>query len=310
MKFIKLKAINYEIISRIIYLFCHCLVLFSNSRVTQIYMIRKNFADSSYIEVSIAILGNVDAGKSTLCGVLCNQKLDDGKGAARLSVLAMPHEKKTGRTSSISDQFMCFNSSGDRELTKLHSNSDAISNEAAQASSKVIHFVDLAGHEKYLRTTISGFSGYTPDIACIVVGANHGDTGTFKEHLGLCLAFEVPFFIVFTKIDSCPDDVRESNLKAITSFLRSRSVSKTPFKVKNLKDAVSLIKPFAGKKMVPIFQVSNVNGHHIDILSAFLNLIQTQKSLKTVLNSNSLETLNINEVPGPIVEVIFYFFYS
>lgn len=50
-------------------------------------------------DVRIAMIGNVDSGKSTLIGVLTNASLDDGRGAARATVLKHRHEQENGRTS-------------------------------------------------------------------------------------------------------------------------------------------------------------------------------------------------------------------
>lgn len=36
--------------------------------------------------IRVAVVGNVDAGKSTLIGTLCHCKLDDGNGSNRLLV--------------------------------------------------------------------------------------------------------------------------------------------------------------------------------------------------------------------------------
>ena len=47
------------------------------------------------------ILGTQNSGKTTLIGVLLNNKLDDGKGSARLKVLNHKHEVMTGVTSSL-----------------------------------------------------------------------------------------------------------------------------------------------------------------------------------------------------------------
>lgn len=47
-------------------------------------------------DVRIAMIGNVDSGKSTLIGVLTNSTLDDGRGAARSSVLKHRHEQENG----------------------------------------------------------------------------------------------------------------------------------------------------------------------------------------------------------------------
>ena len=60
-------------------------------------------------EVRYWVIGNVDSGNSTLIGVIVGKELDDGKGKARLTILRHPHEKKTGRTSSISQNFIKVN---------------------------------------------------------------------------------------------------------------------------------------------------------------------------------------------------------
>ena len=49
----------------------------------------------------IAVCGPVDAGKSSLVGVLTTGDLDDGKGKARNKILVHQHERETGRTSNI-----------------------------------------------------------------------------------------------------------------------------------------------------------------------------------------------------------------
>ena len=39
-------------------------------------------------------------------------------------------------------------------------------------SSKVITFIDLAGHERYLKTTVFGMTGHLPDFTMLMVGTN------------------------------------------------------------------------------------------------------------------------------------------
>jgi GTPase len=46
-------------------------------------------------------------------------------------------------------------------------------------SAKVVTLVDLAGHEKYFKTTAFGLTGHLPDYACLILGAN---AGTFWLH--------------------------------------------------------------------------------------------------------------------------------
>jgi len=43
-------------------------------------------------DVRIAVIGNVDSGKSTLVGVLTKGIMDDGRGAARSKVFNFDHE--------------------------------------------------------------------------------------------------------------------------------------------------------------------------------------------------------------------------
>ena len=38
--------------------------------------------------------------------------------------------------------------------------------------SQVITFIDLAGHERYLKTTIFGMTGHVPDFAMLMVSLN------------------------------------------------------------------------------------------------------------------------------------------
>jgi GTPase len=38
-----------------------------------------------------------------------------------------------------------------------------------EKSSKVITFIDLAGHERYLKTTVFGMTGHAPDFGMLMV---------------------------------------------------------------------------------------------------------------------------------------------
>lgn len=43
-------------------------------------------------DIRVAVVGNVDSGKSTLVGVLTKGELDDGRGSARAKVFNYTHE--------------------------------------------------------------------------------------------------------------------------------------------------------------------------------------------------------------------------
>ena len=57
-------------------------------------------------------MGNVDAGKSTLLGVLTHGELDNGRGYARQKLFRHKHEAESGRTSSVGNDILGFDSEG------------------------------------------------------------------------------------------------------------------------------------------------------------------------------------------------------
>lgn len=81
-----------------------------NGRSVAEVLVRKVPDDQNNIEIRVAVLGNADAGKSTLLGVLTQGRLDNGKGRARLNMFRHLHEIQSGRTSSISHAILGFNS--------------------------------------------------------------------------------------------------------------------------------------------------------------------------------------------------------
>ena len=72
--------------------------------------------------------------------------------------------------------------------------------EITMSASKVISFIDLAGHEKYLKTTLYGLTSGAPSCVMLMVGANAGLTGMSKEHLAIALALNVPIVVCVTKV--------------------------------------------------------------------------------------------------------------
>jgi ribosomal protein S28E/S33 len=63
--------------------------------------------------IRVAVCGNVDSGKSTLIGVLTTGELDNGRGRARVNVFVHKHEIECGRTSSVSEQILGFDTKGE-----------------------------------------------------------------------------------------------------------------------------------------------------------------------------------------------------
>ncbi|KAI9740248.1 MAG: hypothetical protein M1834_004826 [Cirrosporium novae-zelandiae] len=224
------------------------------------------------IETRIAVVGNVDAGKSTMLGVLVKGNLDDGRGKARVNLFRHKHEIESGRTSSVGMEIMGFNVKGD--VIQPHVPGRKLSwDEIGHRSAKVITFTDLAGHEKYLRTTVFGLLSSSPNYCLLMVAANNGLIGMSKEHLGIALALNVPVMVVVTKIDICPPQILEETIKQLTGVLKSPGARKIPVFIKNREQTVDTATQFVSQRICPIFQVSNVTGEGLDLVRTFLNIL-------------------------------------
>ena len=222
----------------------------------------------------VGFVGFPNAGKSTLLGVLTHGELDNGRGFARLKLFRHKHEAESGRTSSVGNDILGFDSSGQVVNRPEHGALDWI--KVCENSTKVVTFIDLAGHERYLKTTVFGMTGHAPDFGMLMVGSNAGIVGMTKEHLGLALALSVPVFVVVTKIDMCPPNVLQETLKLLVKILKSQGCRKVPVMVKTPDDVVLSATNFVSERLCPIFQVSNVTGQNLDLLKNFLNLLTTR----------------------------------
>lgn len=120
--------------------------------------------------------------------------------------------------------------------------------EICEASSKIVNFIDLAGHEKYLKTTVFGLTGHAPDFAMLMVGGNMGVVGMTKEHLGISLALRVPVFIVVTKIDMAPPNILKETVNQLEKVLKSPGCRKIPIHVRTLDDVVVCAKNFISER--------------------------------------------------------------
>ncbi|KAJ3078619.1 GTP-binding protein 1 [Quaeritorhiza haematococci] len=236
------------------------------------------------LEIRIAVVGNVDAGKSTLLGVLTKNVLDDGRGKARVNLFRHKHEIESGRTSSVGMEITGFDSIGNIITPTLLGKPRLNWEDIVGRASKVLSFIDLAGHEKYLKTTVFGMTGCAPDFVMLMIGSNAGIIGMTKEHLGLALALQVPVFIVVTKIDMCPANVLEATLKQLTKILKSSGCRKIPMFINTMEDVIVTAGNFVSERICPIFQVSNVTGHNLDLLRTFLNVIHANGKLKYDIN--------------------------
>ncbi|KFD71695.1 hypothetical protein M514_04256 [Trichuris suis] len=221
-----------------------------------------------FIELRIAMLGSDDSGKSTLLGVLTQGELDNGRGKSRLNLFRHLHEVLSGRTSSISFGIVGFDNQGNPLNRRQHCDE-----EIYNRSEKVITFIDLAGHQKYMRTTISGLSAYKPHFVVLVVDAKVGIADTTRDHLSWSFALEVPVFIVVTKVDIATRQMVDKVVDDIENALKNPPYRRVAVRVKNDDDVCVLGSNFRGQKLVPIFTVSNVTGESIEQLLKFLYVL-------------------------------------
>lgn len=193
--------------------------------------------DAGYEEITVAMVGNVDAGKSSTIGTLITGTADNGFGSARAIVFTHPHERESGRTSDISYQYL-----------------------VDDESKRIISFVDLCGHEMYLKTTVSGLASAYPDVAIVCISSSI--TQMTKEHINLCLAMNIPFVLLFTKIDMVPPALTAQLIRDCK--VRLKSSKRTCFELKTVDDVKNL---GAGiNNVVPYLQTSNKTMVGLDIL--------------------------------------------
>jgi GTPase len=260
------------------------------------YLIRRIVgAEDLPIDITIDTVGNVDSGKSSIIGCLISNELDNGRGSARLKVLRHLHEIESGRTSSVSHQVLGFDAKG---RTVNYSPSASVSpltmSEIVGNSSKIISFVDLAGHERYLKTTIFGLAGYAPDYSLLVIGANAGVLRMTKEHLGVSAALKIPIIVVINKIDLVDPEITNRTQDQVKSVLKLPGVDKIPMIIKNHDDIVVVSKHMPTGRVAPIFKLSCITGEGLDLLRSFLNLVPARLKWDEYLDDEFL--LYIDEV--------------
>ncbi|DBA84075.1 TPA: hypothetical protein ACH3X1_006557 [Trebouxia sp. C0004] len=163
--------------------------------------------DVTYTDLRIAVAGSVDAGKSSLVGVLTHgidgrPLLDNGCGSARMNVFQHKHEIETGRTSSLSQQMLGYDEEG--KVLNYAGVSVLTPAEMSASARRVLRFIDLGGHEKYLKTALYGMTCMLPDYVLVCVCPLSGLSRVSHEHLAVALALEVPVACVITKADVAP----------------------------------------------------------------------------------------------------------
>lgn len=247
----------------------------------------------------VAVVGNVDAGKSTMIGTLTSSLLDDGRGSSRTSIMKHRHEIESGRTSTASTHLMGFRSSGQAIAGKdsVRANRRKTEDEIARESFRVITLMDLAGHEKYLKTTIHGVASGMADYALILVNSRHPPTHMTHHHLNLCVSFGIHVIIIFTKVDGCPEHAFKTSKSEVCKLLRRPDIGKQPFEIRSEEDIATCLGKLG--TLAPMVSTSCVTGEGIDLLQKMLFALPKRRRHERKLQ-RSFEYLvdDIFNVPG------------
>lgn len=143
--------------------------------------------------------------------------------------------------------------------------------EISDKSTKLVTFMDLAGHRRYLKTTVQALSGYLPHHAMIVISAGGKmASGTTEEHLAIVRALDMPFFVVITKVDLVSP---EATIQELRDMLTSIGCRKIPFLIGTEDDVLTANAHHLTENIVPIFCVSNVTGAGMNLITKFLNVL-------------------------------------
>lgn len=219
------------------------------------------------------LLGNfIVTHNSSLLGVLKSGEFDDGNGKARRCIFNYPHEQQTGRTSSVTQRSIFVNN-------------------------KRILFFDMAGHERYLRTTLFGISSSYPDVALILIEGsrdlvvdkadprsehkNLQFNQMTKEHIITCIYYRIPIIFVITKMDIAYKHIVDENIKNLKNMMNSEGIK--VYKVNNEND-IQFSHKFFSEKVAPLFMISSVKGNDINppfhYLTDFLHGLNIKKGVE------------------------------
>jgi elongation factor 1-alpha len=230
-------------------------------------------------QVAIAIAGSVDSGKSSYIGVTTSGVLDNGRGSARAGVAKHPHEVESGQTSDISTRILNI-----------------------KDKNKAITFVDLCGHEKYLKTTVRGIASYFPDYGCVIVSPQREVTDMTTQHYKMLISHNIPIFIVVTRVDVSLEEQYNRTLKSIERMCKksgsqkvdiintyytyhkqkSGEIDDEAFKKEKETAINKVIENMDVNKngkqtLVPVITISNVDGYYIDVCKEVMGSLEPRE---------------------------------
>src|SRR6202167_375230 len=162
--------------------------------------------------IIVGTAGHIDHGKTALVKALT------GNDADRLA-----EEKRRGITSDLGHANMDLQMAGDRaenDAAKNPANNDPAKNDLAKSGETLrIGFVDVPGHERFVRNMLAGVGGI--DLVLLVIAADEGIKPQTREHFDILQLLGVRRGItVLTKADAVDAETLEVVRLEVQEFLR------------------------------------------------------------------------------------------
>lgn len=258
------------------------------------YTLAKTPSEELQDLISVGFAGRVNAGKSTLIGVLLGNKLDDGKGSARACLLRHPQELEKGQTADLHFAFVGLDHNN--KITPLENPLDPEERaRVLERSKRIINFVDAPGHSEYVKTMIRAILGSDSQYGVILIPARDEyklmlseemRTGVWRldditrEHLLLMASQETPFMVLISKVDQAKPPELEKVREVVRQTIKN--IGRLPLFVKDEEDIKIIQKEIIHRIIVPIVEVSSVTSDGLNLLINILASLPsriTQESL-------------------------------
>lgn len=181
------------------------------------------------------------------------------------------------------NDFECnFDDDGDDDdddvLDLLGCKNDPYLNEDMSEVVKRIHFIDLCGHKKYMKTTLYGLSANRLDCIMLVIAAS-AEGSIDDATIGLIEISKVlglPLVLVVTKTDLCSTAAVEGTCRHLRTLLQAPGMYRSLHRVECEED-LSCWKP-PDPSVVPLFCVSNVTLANVGLLVKFFNMVPASEN--------------------------------
>lgn len=193
-------------------------------------------------QLRITMTGPTMSGKSTLLGTLTTSTLDNGRGSSRLSMLKHRHEITSGITSSVTQELLGYQDSGNNVQVVNYATENVASwidvHDAADGG-RLVFVSDSAGHPRYRRTTVRGLVGWSPHWTLLCIPADDAEDNNSRAatqqassatvpdldltgaQLDLCLRLGLPLVVVITKLDLASRNGLKGTLSRILDALKA-----------------------------------------------------------------------------------------